>query len=109
MEEKKKKNNPWGIILLVLFIIFICLYFMNVIGYYDVNRNRMKMTEEKIQQFESDVESGEYIDLNDYFLEEKRDYDNSFSNISLTVSDGINVFLNKGLKSTMDALGKLFK
>lgn len=109
MEEKKKKKNPWGIVLLILFIVFISLYFMNVIGYYDVNRNKMLLTEEKIEEFESDIASGKYIDINDYFKEEKREYDNSFSNISLNVSNGIDTILNKGLKNTMKALGKLFK
>lgn len=108
MEEKKKKSTPWGVILIVLFIIFISLYFMNVIGYYDVNRNRMMMTEEKIKEFELDVESGNYIDINDYLEDVKRDYDNGFSNLSLKVSNGIDVFLNKGLKSAMKALEKLF-
>lgn len=109
MEEKKKTKNPWGIILLILFIVFICLYFMNMIGYYDVNRNRMVMTEEKMKEFENDISLGKYIDLNNYFEEENRDYDNNFSNISLQVSNGIDTFLNKGLKSIIKALGKLFK
>lgn len=109
MEEKKKKPNYWGITLIVLFIIFLCLYLMNIIGYYDVNRNRMLLTDEKIKEFEIDVQNGEYIDINNYFEKEQEKYDNNFSNISLKVSNGIETFLNKGLKSAMKAIGKLFK
>ena len=82
---------------------------MNIVGYYDVNRNRVMMTEEKIKEFEADVANGEYIDINNYFADEKKEYDNGFSNISLNVSKGIDIFLNKGLKGAMKALGKLFK
>lgn len=82
---------------------------MNIIGYYDVNRNRTLLTEEKIKEFETDIQNGEYIDLSNYFEQEKKDYNNNFSNISLKISDGIDTFLNKGLKSTLKALEKLFK
>jgi len=109
VEEKKKKPNYFKFIFISLFILFISLYFMNVIGYYDVNRNRTILTEEKIKEFEADIQNGEYIDLNNYFEENNKDYDNNFSNISLKVSDGIDVFLNKGLKGTLKALEKLFK
>ena len=82
---------------------------MNLIGYYDVARNRTILTEEQIEKFETDVKEGNYIDLNDYLEIEKKDYDNSFSNISLNISNGIDSFLNKGLKTTLKALEKLFK
>lgn len=82
---------------------------MNVIGYYDVARNRTVLTEEQIEKFETDVKEGNYIDLNDYLETEKKDYDNGFSNISLNISNGIDNFLNKGLKTAIKALEKLFK
>lgn len=109
MEDKKKKPNYIKYIFITLFVIFLCLYFMNIIGYYDVNRNRTILTEEKIKEFETDIKNGEYIDLNDYLEEEKKEYDNNFSNLSLKLSSGIDTFLNKGLKSTLKALEKLFK
>lgn len=82
---------------------------MNVIGYYDVARNRTVLTEEQIEKFETDVKEGNYIDLNDYLETEKKDYDNGFSNISLNISNGIDTFLNKGLQTALKALEKLFK
>jgi len=109
LEDKKKKPNYIKYIFITLFVIFLCLYFMNIIGYYDVNRNRTILTEEKIKEFETDIKNGEYIDLNDYLEEEKKEYDNNFSNLSLKLSSGIDTFLNKGLKSTLKALEKLFK
>jgi len=109
MEEKQKQTNYFKIIFIIIFIIFISLYFMNIIGYYDVGRNRMLLTEEKIKQFELDVENGKYIDLNNYFSEEQRNYDNGFSNVSLKISSSIDEFLNKGLGKTIKALEKLFK
>lgn len=109
MEEKKKKTNYFKIIFIVLFIIFISLYFMNVIGYYDVARNRTALTQEQINRFERDIEEGNYIDLNDYLEEETKEYDNGFSNISLNISNGIDTVLNNGLKSALKAIEKLFK
>ena len=109
MEEKKKKTNIWFVLLITLFIIFISLYFMNGVGYYDATRNRMILTDEKKEQFEKDVSEGKYIDIEDYFKDQKKDYDNNFSNLSLKVSDSIDVVFNKGLKETIKALGKLFK
>lgn len=111
MEEKetKKKHNIWLILLIIFFIIFICLYFMNGVGYYDASRNRMILTEEKKEQFEKDVSEGKYIDIEDYFSDQKKEYDNQFSNLSLKLSDGIDTLVNKGLKETMKALEKLFK
>jgi len=108
MEEKKKKHNYFKYIFITLFIIYISLYFMNSIGYYDVNRNKTILTEEKIKEFELDVENGEYIDLNNYIEENNKNYNNHFSNISLKFSDGIDKFLNNGLKQTLKALEKLF-
>ncbi len=109
MEEEKKKTNWWFIILIILFIIFVSLYFMNGVGYYDSTRNRMILTEEKKEQFEKDVSEGRYIDIENYFSDTNKDYDNNFSNIGLKISDGIDTVLNKGLKKTLKALSKLFK
>ena len=109
MEEKKKKPNYFKSIFITLLIVFVSLYFMNITGYYDVNRNKTILTEEKRKEFEEDIKNGEYIDINDYFEEKKVDYNNGFSNLSLKVSDGIATFLNKGLKNTLKALEKLFK
>lgn len=109
MEVKKKKANGWLIILITLFLVFISLYFMNLIGYYDVTRNRTLLTEEKRQQFENDVNEGKEIDIEDYFEEQKKDYSNNFSDVSLKISDGVDVLVNKGLKETIKALGKLLK
>lgn len=109
MEENKKKTNWWLIIFIILLIVFGSLYFMNLIGYYDANRNRMLLTEEKRKQFEHDVSIGKDVRLEDYFENQKKDYGNSFSNLSLKISNSIDVLINKGLKQTFKALGKLFK
>lgn len=109
MEEKKPKPNYFKIILIILIIIFLSLYFMNIVGYYDVNRNRTILTEEQIKQFERDIENGEYIDINDYLEPKNKDYDNSFSNISLNISNGIDTFLNKFLQKALKMMGKLLK
>jgi len=109
LEEKKKKTNYFKIVFIILFIVFISLYFMNVIGYYDVARNRTILTQEQITRFEKDIKEGNYIDLNDYLEEEKKEYDNGFSNLSLNISNGIDTILNNGLKSALKAIEKLFK
>lgn len=109
MEEKKKSINWWKIIFISLLIVFMCLYFMNMVGYYDASRNRMLLTEEKRRQFEEDVSEGKEIDIKDYFEDQNKDYSNNFSNVSLKISDGVDMIVNKGLRGTMKALGKLLK
>lgn len=107
MNEKKKKN--WFLnILGVLFIIYIALYLMDNLGYYNIAAKNKIITEEKLQEFEADVKNGKEIDLKEY-VRDTTNYKNIYSNIGYSISMGIDNVLNKGLSSVGRILKKLFK
>lgn len=109
MEEKKKKPNYLKFILITLFVIYISLYILNYTGYYDGNiRRRVEFTKDQIEEFESDVESGEIVDLNDYLKEQNKDYVNKTSRMGYAISTNTEKFLNEGLKEIIKFLSKLF-
>lgn len=107
MNEKKKKN--WFLnILGVLFVIYIALYIMDSLGYYNIAAKNKVITEEKLQEFEADVKSGKEIDLKEY-VRDTTNYKNTYSNIGYNISMGIDNVLNKGLSNVGELLKKLFK
>ena len=62
-----KKSNPFLKLLLVFFLIFMALYIALESGYYDVKMGRKAtITEEKLEEFENDVNEGKRVDLKDY-------------------------------------------
>lgn len=107
MDEKKKKN--WFLnILCILFIIYITLYLMDNLGYYNIAAKNKIITEEKLKEFENDIKNGEYIDLKEY-VRDNTNYKNTYSNIGYNISMGIDNILNKGLSNMGKLLKKLFK
>lgn len=107
MNEKKKKN--WFLTFLgILFVIYIGLYIMDDLGYYNIAAKNKVITEEKLQEFESDVRNGREIDLKEY-VRDTTDYRNAYSNIGYSISMGIDSVLNKGLSNVGKVLKKLFK
>lgn len=107
MEQKKKKNYFLRVILL-LFIVFISLYLMDSLGYYNVASKKSILTEEKIKEFENDIENGKSIDIKEY-VKDNTNYKNAYSEFGYNISTGIDEFLNKGLKNIGKILEKLFK
>jgi len=107
MEEKHKKNIFLKVIL-VLFIIYFSLYLMDNLGYYNIATKNTILTEEKLKEFEKDIENGEYIDIKEY-TKDNTNYKNAFSNLGYNISMGIDKVLNEGLKELGDFLSKLFK
>ena len=107
MNEKKKKN--WFLSVLgVLFIIYIALYMLDNLGYYNIAAKNKVITEEKLEEFEEDVKSGKEIDLKEY-VRDTTNYKNTYSNIGYNISIGIDNVLNKGLSNVGKILKKLFK
>lgn len=107
MIEKKKKN--WFLTVLgIIFVIYVCLYVMDSLGYYNIAAKNKVITEEKLQEFESDVKNGKEIDLKEY-VRDTTNYKNVYSNIGYSISVGIDNILNKGLSNVGKVLKKLFK
>lgn len=108
--EGKKKNNWFFKILLVLFIMFLCLYSMSINGYVDsINKKRTLYTEEQIKKFESDVDKGEYLDLKDYTLVDEIDYSNRMSDLGVSVSELISYTADKSIELFNQLFAYLFE
>ena len=108
MEEKKKKNNWFLKSLLIIFIIFISLYLMDNLGYYNIATRNKILTEEKMKEFENDVKNGKNIDIKEY-VKDNTNYKNVYSNIGYESSEIINNVLNKGFSNIGKILKKLFQ
>lgn len=103
--ENKTKTNPFLKILLVLFIMFLCLYSISENGYIEgINSKKTLYTEEQIDKFESDVESGEYIDSNNYTKIKDIDYSNKVSDFGVELSK----FINNAADYSINFFNKLF-
>lgn len=97
----------WSI-LLVLFVIFISIFIASSSGYYEYeNRNKMKLTEEKMKQFEQDVADGKSVDLKNYLETEEKDYENNVTVIGDKMSNLVNEGITKGLEGSFKIIEKL--
>lgn len=86
--DKKYKVFKWTF--LFFFVIFLTLYFSQLTGYYEFkNYQKMTMTEEQIIQFEQDVKDGKEVDIKNYVVDTKKNYQNKFSNMGVKLSTGI--------------------
>lgn len=108
-EEKKKLINKflWRCFL-VLLICFTALYLSEATGYYEYEQHKnMVLTNEKIKEFEQDVEDGKNIDIKNYVETKVPDYSNSVSDFGMGVSNFINTFVTDGLNSIFKFLGDM--
>jgi len=108
MTDKKKKNNMFFKVLGVLFVIYISLYLMESLGYYNINTKNKVLTDQAIIEFERDVKNGKSIDIKNY-VGDNTNYKNFYSNLGYNLSVGVDNVLNKGLKKVGDILKKLLQ
>jgi hypothetical protein len=108
-DEKEKKYTIFKWVFLILSLIFLTLYISQATGYYEFQQQkRVKLTEEKIKQFEKDIASGEKIDINNYLEDMKVDYNNSVSKAGLKISEKIEAIFNGGMKFFFNFLEAMF-
>lgn len=108
MEEKKKKNNLFTKILSILFLIYISLYMMDNLGYYNINTKNKVLTEQAIKEFENDIKNGKNIDIKNY-VGDNTNYKNFYSELGYNMSTIVDTFFNKGLKKVGGILKKFFQ
>lgn len=107
--ENKKEKNYLLIVTLILFIGFIIIYISKKAGYYDyIAHNKAVLTEESINKFEKDVDSGKNVTIDDYLVNENVDYSNIITNIGYNTGNIIETFMNKGIKNTIKIVSALF-
>ncbi len=94
--EKKYKVFKWTF--LFFLVIFLTLYFSQLTGYYEFkNYEKMSMTKEQITQFEQDIKDGKEVDIKDYVVNSRKDYQNKFSKIGLKLSTSISDFVESSV------------
>ncbi len=110
MEEvKKKKANPVLIFIIIMFIVFISLYFAGITNLYQYGQyNKMTITKEAMEKFESDVDSGKNIKIEDYLDTTTKDYTTPISKLGNKTSKMVETFMTKGIKETFRVISVLF-
>lgn len=103
-----KASKIFWSIMLFFFIIFISIFMASSSGYYEYeNKNKMKLTEEKMKQFEEDVANGKNVDVKDYITENEKDYENNITLIGDKMSNIVNNSITKGLEGSFKFIDKL--
>lgn len=106
--KKDKKKKLYKFIFMVFFLSFLVVYLSELTGYYEYqNHKKTTLTEEQIKKFESDVASGKEVDINEYLIVEKKDYDNGLSKLSSKLSDSISSLVQSGVENTFKFLSRL--
>lgn len=109
MKNSKKAWLIFKRILLFLFIIFLINNFSVSSGYYEAKVNKKTvLTQEKIEQFEKDVKNGEYIDINDYVVDDYVDTSTWISKTSNKLTEVANDFITNKAFKFFKLVGKLF-
>ena len=107
--KKDKKSKYFFRTLFCFFLVFVALLLAYESGYYETKMsNRAVLTKEAMEKFESDVENGEAVDINDYLKSENVDYSNGVTKFGNKITNGISDVMTKGLSGLFDALKGLF-
>ena len=105
---KKNKLHPVLKILIVLFIFYVILYTLAQTGYYDKRiRDKATFTQEQINAFESDVASGNEVDVGQY-LPKAQDYSNVLTKGAYAITHKLSLLLTNNSKNIIDFLKALF-
>lgn len=97
------------LLIIILILGFLGLYFAYSNGYQEsLRKNKVNLTNEKIEKFESDVLNNNDILLENYFESEK-DYSTKTSKVSLKVSSKIENIIDSGIKFIFRKLGNMIE
>ena len=102
------KNKSLNLIILLIFIIFICSYYVSNSGYYEYHmQSKTILTNEKIKEFEEDIKNNKDIDLKTYLDNEDIDYSNKITNLIYKISDNSNKLARKCIKELFKKIAYL--
>ena len=109
-EEIEEKNSNFLLkFLLLLFVLFLCFYISKETGLYEYKTyTKTHLTKEAIKQFETDLDKGLDVTLNDYIIPKEKNYTNKLNKVGSFISSNIEKFMNQGIKGTVKILSKLF-
>lgn len=109
MKKDNKKSKYFFRTLFCFFVVFVALLIAYESGYYESKMsNRSILTKEAMERFESDVEQGKVVDVEDYLKSDSVDYSNGVTKLGNKISNGISNVMTKGLSGLFDALKGLF-
>ncbi len=109
IEEEIKHDNKLIKFLLLIFVIFLILYISKETGLYEYKAyTKSKLTEEAIKKFEKDVSEGKNVSINDYVVEEYKDYSNFITRSGSKLNKIVESIMNDGIKKTLKVLSRLF-
>ena len=92
------------ITILILFIIFLIIFISSSKGYYEYSNSQKKsITDKRIKQFEEDIKNGKDVNINDYYKQETKDYNNNISKLG----DNMNLFINKSINYMLESSFKV--
>lgn len=95
-------------IIWLLFFGFLVLYFAQAGGYYeDLNNKKTYLTNEKIKQFEKDVEEGKEIRVENYVVNLRKDYNNRVSSFGLFTSKIFAKTFKWGMNGIFNGIDKM--
>ena len=95
-------------IFLILILIFLTIYFSQATGYYEFELHKKSVfTKEQIQKFEEDVAAGKDVTIEDYLVEEKKDYSNKVSDFGLTLSRKLGNYVKDCIEGGFSLVNKL--
>ena len=108
MKKQEILNRIFRYLFTFLFIIYLTLYFSLQTGYYEYeNKKKNILTEEKIKQFEEDVEKGKDITIEDYLKDTYIDYGNKTSRFGKKISIKFSKTVKKGIETFFNELNHM--
>lgn len=95
------------ILLILICFSFVVSYIIYQTGYYEYKlQNRAVLTKEQMEQFETDVNEGKDVTLNDYLIDNYVDYSNKLTNITVKVNNKVNKYIKKSIEGVFKLLNK---
>lgn len=102
-----KKESIFKFILLCFIICFLVILFAGKTGYYEKKlRDNSILTEEQIKKFEEDLKKGKNVDINNYVINENKDYTTNFTSDVYSVSLKVEKTIDKIVKFIFNEIGK---
>ena len=99
-------NNIFKITILATILIFLIMFFTSSSGYYEYELNKKtNLTNDAILKFEQDIKDGKEIDINNYIVQDNKDYSNKFSNAGISLSNKIKKIFSEGVKFIFNSIG----
>lgn len=96
------------IFMALLFIIFLIIFCSSKSNYYEYsNYKKMVVTNDKIEQFEKDINEGKNVNINDYIKDESKDYSNNITKVGDFISNNIFEISGKVVKISYNFISKV--